>query len=840
VNKNSFKYKLLDLINSISDEKELEHQVSNLVNIDINYSYEKFRDIFEKIMSFKNINDIYNYIGDILTEIVPDCIIFINVYDKEKDQMQLLKWHYPNEKFIRKALDIIGFNPAGKTYPVDKRITEYFETGKLEHFEGGLIQLSEGYVPKMLMQQVVNLLNLDEVHLIGLKRSNEFFAGIQFYTFNDSKPLDTKLIETFVYQVSIALQKKYYETELIETNQMLAAITKSANDAIIMINSKAEVVFWNDAAELIFGYSEEEMYGKKVHDVIAPEHFREDFGNNFKHFVKTGEGNVINETIEVTGLHKDGHIIYVELSLSAIKIKDSWHAIAIIRDVSSRKLIEETLRESEERFKMLSDVTFEGILIHENGVAIDMNRAFAEMFGYEVDELLYKNILSILVYPDDMPIIKENIIKEVAEPYEVRAIKKDKSVFPMEIEAKNIRFSGKNSRVAAVRDISLKKQQESLIKESEKKYRLFIENSTDSVALTDEKGKIIEWNKAIEELTGYSIEEVKDMMIWEVQYMIAPTEMMTEKVKQQIKDQFNQFFEKGNLKFDDQVVEIPIVCKNGKRKIIQQSGFSIKTEKGYRLGSISRDVTKYKEYEQKITEKNNELQELNAAKNRFFSIIAHDLKSPFNSFLGLTDYVMKDFRKLSLSELNEIIHALNSSAENLYKMLENLLSWSMAQTNSLIFNPVELNIDDLISEMLLIFNQIAKDKNIKIEHQMINKDLNVIVDKEMLLISLRNLLNNAIKYSHRNSNIYVKTLEIDNNIQIQVIDYGIGIEEKIQQNLFSFESKQSVRGTEEEHGTGLGLIVTKEFIEKNKGQISFESTPEKGSTFKITLPKANN
>ncbi len=230
-----------------------------------------------------------------------------------------------------------------------------------------------------------------------------------------------------------------------------------------------------------------------------------------------------------------------------------------------------------------------------------------------------------------------------------------------------------------------------------------------------------------------------------------------------------------------------------------------------------------------------DLEESIAAKNRFFSIIAHDLRSPFIGLIGFTEMVMNNFENFSKDDLKGIFKEINSSGNILYNLLENLLHWSMTQTGSLPFNPKRYNLNKLVNEVLLILEQNARVKDIELE-VVVSEGVYAEFDIDMLKSALRNLLSNAIKYSHPGSRVTLEVIKENDFTHVSVIDRGKGIKPEDLEKIFQIENIHSTQGTAGESGTGLGLILAKEYVEKNGGQIRVESEPGKGSRFSFAIP----
>ncbi len=237
----------------------------------------------------------------------------------------------------------------------------------------------------------------------------------------------------------------------------------------------------------------------------------------------------------------------------------------------------------------------------------------------------------------------------------------------------------------------------------------------------------------------------------------------------------------------------------------------------------------------KNSEKN--LIELNANKDKFFSIISHDLKSPFQGILGIIQFLESEYETLSEEEKRESINLINNSSIKVYSLIEGLLEWSRAQTGRLEFNPENIILNDLLEEVRDLLNQNAKSKNISILSK-IEKGTVVLADPYMLSTVLRNLISNAIKFTFPKGEIEIFSGREKDFIKITVADNGIGMNEANKNKLFRIESHHTTAGTNNEIGTGVGLILCKELIEKHNGKIWVESELGVGSKFIFTLPIA--
>lgn len=249
------------------------------------------------------------------------------------------------------------------------------------------------------------------------------------------------------------------------------------------------------------------------------------------------------------------------------------------------------------------------------------------------------------------------------------------------------------------------------------------------------------------------------------------------------------------------------------------------------------DLTEYKKIENSLKESNEQLTELNATKDKFFSIIAHDLRSPFQSLLSFSELLVTEIETLSHEEIVSFSGILNNNLRSLYGLLVNLLHWSFLQRNLLECNPVNINLYDEVNKIMGISKQSAKEKNIDISNN-INIGTLVFADIDMLRLVIQNLILNAIKFTQTNGRIIVSSIRKGGNVEVSVEDNGIGIDKENISKLFQFNTIFTTKGTLGEKGTGLGLPLCKEFVERNSGKIWAESELGKGSKFIFTLRAA--
>lgn len=360
--------------------------------------------------------------------------------------------------------------------------------------------------------------------------------------------------------------------------------------------------------------------------------------------------------------------------------------------------------------------------------------------------------------------------------------------------------------------------------QSEEKFHTLFTQMLDGFALheviCDEAGKpidyrFLEMNPAFERMTGLNAERLLGKRVLEV---------MPKTEKYWI-ETYGQVALTGNpVSFENYSVELG--------KYFRVLAFS---NKNGQFVTVIEDITERKKAEAEINCKNEELIKLNTEKDKFFSIIAHDLRSPFNSLLGFTELLEKELPTMSRDQIQKIVVTMRKSATNLYALLENLLEWSRLQRGLITFNPEPmLLMPKVLAETAMVIES-ANEKEIEINYD-IPEDLKVYADENMLSGILRNLASNAVKFTPKGGKVTISAKSLDHTVECSLRDTGIGMNRQMKENLFNMDVNTSRKGTEKEPSNGLGLILCNEFVEKHGGKLWVESEEGKGSTFYFTIP----
>lgn len=614
------------------------------------------------------------------------------------------------------------------------------------------------------------------------------------------------------------------EKDLKESEERYHSFFDGSPDAVFLADIETGIIIdANQAASRLLKRPPDEIKGMDQTRIHPPEDdnhsrkvFKEDTEKALRSEPKATENYVFTS---------DGEKIPVEVLASLIHIKGKPILQGVFRDISARKNAEQALQESEQRYRQLIENQGEGVTI----VDTDENFIFANpaaewIFEVQPGGLINRNLREF-VLPEQFEIIRLESQKRA---------KNEKSIYEIDIITsngvlKNILVTAtpqKNSQgkyvgtFGVLRDITDQKNAEKLLRESEQKYRNLIEIMPDGVYRSTPDGKFLEVNPAMVRILGYESKE----------------ELMAIDIKTQLYfDPADR--ESFSLKMNDEELDVyPLKKKDGSTVYVEDHGWWVKNEKGEVIfhEGISRDVTERKMAEFQLQKYSQELEQLNATKDKFFSIIAHDLRSPFNSITGLSELIKKEARFMDVENIEQFAGVIHSTSANTFKLLENLLEWASIQQSKIAFQPESLILRKIVGEVIDLSFEKATRKKIEVNNN-IPKGLIIIADKNMLKTVLRNLLSNALKFTPANGQVKIRTILKDNDIEIQVIDNGVGIKAEDREKIFKIGSNYSQRGTENEKGTGIGLMLCKEFVEKHGGKIWVESEEGKGSTFAFTI-----
>jgi PAS domain S-box-containing protein len=497
------------------------------------------------------------------------------------------------------------------------------------------------------------------------------------------------------------------------------------------------------------------------------------------------------------------------------------------------------LRDEDVFTSILENLNLGVALINKEGMFVSYNKKFLNLFGLSekstiknvndqnwADWQVFDENLNLL-HVDDHPVRKAAITgKMVKNQLAGVRLPSGTKIIWLLISAEPL-FNDKGEiekTICTYLDITENKLADAALRRSEQQYRQLFNSMSEIfqvIELVYKQGKVVDYyyrdiNPAFEELSGMSKEHLLNRRVSE----IFPN------INRQWFDVFDEVNRTGNpVKFES--------FGNIFRRYYEL--FVWKTVEG-RVAVILTDISERKAAEKMLVESENKFRELNITKDKLFSIISHDLKSPFSSIIGFSELLVERVKTGDLKSAGDFARIVLDSSWQAMDLLTNLIEWSRVQTGRISFNPAPINIASIINDVSGLLSASAKQKSIDISIET-NGDMEIFADKSLLSTVLRNLISNSIKFTNPGGQIIVEAKGEKDKLILSVSDNGVGMSREALKNLFSIESNTSTPGTRNETGTGLGMIISREFVLRHGGEITVESETGKGSRFIISLPR---
>ncbi|MCL5029385.1 MAG: PAS domain S-box protein [Bacteroidetes bacterium] len=565
-------------------------------------------------------------------------------------------------------------------------------------------------------------------------------------------------------------------------------------------------------------------------------------------------------------------------------------------DITEKNKSEEALVESEKRFRSLFETSTEGICIMSD-IFEECNEQLCILFNCAKEEIIGHSPweFSPEFQPDGRSSKESalekinNALNGIPQYFYWQHKRKDNVLIDAEISLKSFPLSGKNLIQGTVHDITERKNFEKIQKalysiseavntteDTQTLYsqihaviKTLMPADNFYIALYDEKDDLLTFPYFVDEfdvqpepkkpgrgLTEYVLRSGVDIIITgdvdiklrelgEVDLVGEPTAVWLGVVLKHegkiigvmvVQDYHNEKAygetEKQILVFVSEQIALAIDRKRTSEELINYTK-QLKANKDL-LEERARELA---HLNAQLADSEKMLKELNTSKDKLFSIIAHDLKSPFQPLIGLSEILIEEYDSITKEERDRFIRELNNTIKNQYKLVENLLDWSRIQTGRMEFLPEKINLAESVESNISLLNQNALAKNIELVN-LVQNDFFVFADLNMLQSVIQNLISNAIKFTNPDGKVTISSEEKNSHIEISVSDTGVGMSNDVLNNIFRIDKHHSTLGTAQEKGTGLGLIICKELVEKNQGIIWIESEIKKGSKFTFTLKKA--
>jgi len=661
-------------------------------------------------------------------------------------------------------------------------------------------------------------------------------------------------------------QQYYSEQKLKQSEEKLRLVADLSPDLIFQTDLLGKITFVSPSLLTILQYNVYEVFNSHISKFVVEDNLT----IMQETIVSLLKGNDVR-LVELELYRKDKTKVWVELNASPIIMNSSIAGIqGIARDISERN---QAIEQNKKLSRVVENSPVSIIITNTLGEIEYVNPKFSNLTGYTANEVFGKNasIVKSGKMQNEFYVQLWNQLN-AGEEWKGEILNKRKNgeyfwEFATISPLKN--NVGQNTHFIAIKeDITEKKLKEADLISNINRLKIlmeimdceieseneFLDFALDkSIQLTDSKiGYIYYFDEATNLFTlntwSNGVMDVCSIVEPKTQYKLETTGIWGEAVRQRRPILFNDFQAYHTLKkgYPEGHAELykyltlPIIINNKIEAVVAVANRETDYDDSHVLELNILMNTAWKKLEKKRTDrlvlnKNKELTDLHVQKDRFLSILAHDMRGPFNAILGFVDLLHKNYSKLSDEKKISFIGSLHLASNHVFDLLESLLEYSRAQQNKISYRPSLLELNVIVNEVISLMQQCADNKEITLLSELSDK---IFINADMYMIQsiLRNLINNAIKFSNPKGTVLIGAEIVANNVQISVSDFGVGMEKNQIEKLFHIDSQMSTRGTNDEKGTGLGLLITKEFVDKHGGKIRVESNVGVGTTFNILLP----
>lgn len=623
-------------------------------------------------------------------------------------------------------------------------------------------------------------------------------------------------------------QIKQTQRKLVENQEYFKAVIDSINDAVFVDEaSTGKVIYVNETTCRMYGYTKEELLSLDIGALSAgPPDYTQTKAIDML-LCARDEGP---QVFEWRAKKSNGTLFWVEVNAHYAEIGKEAYFIVSVRDIDYRKETETALIQSEEKYRQLVDQAAEMLFLHDlNGRFLDVNLAACQQTEYSKEELIMMDVFDIdpdAHSRDDLTKYWKNLHPGEIVTIEVRHRKKSGVIYPAEVSVGKIIVGKDVSILALARDISIRKTFETELLTNKANLEAVIENTNDLIWSVDGQMKIVFANTAFQHF--YSQVFGRELN--------AGKHFVVNNEESEYGKRWWKLCQQSLARGEHDTTEMEINLPEG--KVIYEFVLNPIIDQAQKVNGIAisgRNISTHKERESLIRFSNEELRKSNAEKDQLMSIIAHDLRSPFTTFLGFTEMLLDPEFDVNDKKAKEIFNMLRKSALSTYRLIENLLEWSRIQRGVLKPEKIYTGFESIVNAAIESLSEVARSKNIAIEKECM-RNRHILADINMMETVIRNLISNALKFSYRNSRVVIQCLQEGNKIRLLVTDFGTGMSETTKASLFRIDPSKGMSGTEGERSSGLGLLICKELIEMHEGKIKVVSRQGQGSTFIVELP----
>lgn len=647
------------------------------------------------------------------------------------------------------------------------------------------------------------------------------------FTFFDEKK------KRLVVKSADITDKIHFEEGLKLSLKGLRDIVSKSPLMICNVDKDGQILFANSEFQKVLGYTEEELLSKSFYQLIETSYLK----NNIFNFQSFTGDEVKSFDLPLNIKNKSVQLFNCNLHTS----RDNENRVQFFSCFLTEYAEKKNNIDEAKLYLSLVDSAYDGIALGCEGRIIITNKSFAKIFGYTNNsELTNKEIIELASNDDIIKVADYFRLlerkREVPARFDFLGKKKDGSSIHTELSIGTFESDNKDYVVMIARDVTERIRAQRAIKESEEKYRNITENIDDFLFTFERIGLAIRpifCTSSIQKVTGYTQTEfLTDSKLF--LKAIHPSDFASLKPKL-INLMKSRIQLSGEFEFRIINKQGNIVWTRAKINLVRSA-----TGRIQKIFGLVSDVTFRKRAEEELKKSTQNLIKLNETKDRFISIISHDLRTPFSSILGFTDLLAND-DELTDDERKQYIKYIQESSRSMLALVNSLLDWTRLQTGRIKFEPEKIDVSKVITDSVNALSGSAMQKGIEVTSY-VNQSLFLFVDKHLITQVFNNLISNAIKFTNRGGVITISTEAVANSrfVKFNVKDTGVGIKEDDLAKLFSVDAKFTSEGTAGEKGSGLGLSLVKEIVEKHGGTILVESEYGKGTEFIFTLPIASS
>jgi PAS domain S-box-containing protein len=608
-------------------------------------------------------------------------------------------------------------------------------------------------------------------------------------------------------------------------------LLEAAPDAMVVVDQGGEIVLLNVQAEKQFGYSRDELLGQKVKNII-PEGFAERLIADGTRSAAEALAQQIGTGIELIARRKDATEFPIEIMLSPLESAEGTLVTAAIRDISVRRAAEKHLAQMEGRYRGLLEAAPDAmVVVNPAGEIVLLNVQAEKQFGYQRDELVGQKVKNIIpegfaerLIADGTRSAAEALAQQMGTGIELIARRKNGSVFPIEIMLSPLESAEGTLVTAAIRDISVRKIAEKHLAQMEGRYRGLLEAAPDAMVVVNQSGAIVLLNVQAEKQFGYS----RDELVGQKVKNIIPegfAERLVSDALRSVEDALAQQIGTG--------IELNGKRKNGSEFPIEIMLSPLESAEGILVTAAVRDITARKQAEANLLNKVEELNRSNEELGQFAYIASHDLQEPLRMVASYTQLLSRRYKGKLDSDADEFIAFAVDGASRMQRLIQDLLAYSRVGTKGR--DMVQVSSEEALQQALINLRGAIEEKGALVTHDSLPS---VIADDMQLTQLFQNLVGNAIKYQSSDvPRVHITAVKNGaNKWTFSVKDNGLGIDPQYFERIFGMFQRLHKR--EEFDGTGIGLAICKKIVERHGGNISVESEPGHGSTFRFALAES--